>query len=191
MGFHLSVAFRRTEYGAADGKRRAQGADAATHAALGSEVAARASRRHPEAIGGAPEGVQARTAFHAPIAGGTELDAPPLHGDLRLARLRRFCRADADGRRAFAIARHRVCRRRRTSLLGIVVLEETPRGEIPRSVSRCRRRDRARHQGRSAVARQPQADRDGSGRAGAQRIPQHHRDADDRHSDRRGLPEAV
>src|SRR5208337_2645603 len=114
----------------------------------GSEVAPRASRRHPQATGGAPESVQARTALHAPIAGRTELDAPPLHGDLWLAWLRRFCRADADGRRAFAIAGHRVRRRRRPSLLGFVFLEKTPGGEIPPSISGCRRRDRARYQGR-------------------------------------------
>ena len=44
--------------------------------------------------------------------------------------------------------------------------------------ARRRRRDRARHQGRPAAARQPQADRRRSAGARAQRIPRHHRDAD-------------
>ena len=52
-----------------------------------------------------------------------------------------------------------VCGRRRTSFLGFVVSQEAARIPLPRNVSRRRRRDRSRHQGRSAAARQPQADR--------------------------------
>ena len=70
-------------------------------------------------------------------------------------------------------------------------LKKRRESEIPQRLSGCRRRHRSRHQGRPAVARQPQADRQRRRGAGAQRVPRHRRDADDRHADRRGLPEAV
>ena len=72
----------------------------------------------------------------------------------------------------------------RPAALDPVVAQEAPRIALPRTFSRCRRRDRARHQGRPAAARQSEADRRRLAGAHPRRIPRHHRNADHRHAAR-------
>ncbi len=59
-------------------------------------------------------------------------------------------------RRAHPRARRRVRRRRRRAAMASGLPEEAAGRQIPRGVSRCRRRHRARRQGRPAAARMPQ-----------------------------------
>ena len=89
LGLRLSDPVRRAARRAAQGERRARGADGGAADAGRAEIAPRAGRRHAQGDRRAAEERQARAAGHAHLAGGTDVVEAPLPADRRRARRRR------------------------------------------------------------------------------------------------------
>ena len=119
---------------------------------------ARAGRGHAQGHRGAQQEGEAAAACGAAAASRARLEQATFYGDLRHCRRRRLPGHAAVRHRSDRGARLWLCRRLRPAVLDAVVSQEAPREQIPQRISGCRRRHRARHQGRSAAARQSQAD---------------------------------
>ena len=189
MGIPLSAAVGREE-GRSPPRIGCQSRAGGAPDRQGAALAPRAGRRVAEGSRSAPPEGKEGFAQRPPHPGRAGLDAAEIHDHLRHSRTGLLCGGVSDQRRIARSRWPRIRCRLRPAALDPGLSQEAPGKEIPQSAAGCRRRHRARHQGRPAAVRIDQGGRRRRARAAQGRIHRHYRNPGDRHAAWRSLRRA-